>query len=170
MLIWAAAACNRPEVEQPASATTPYFSLEGYFNSEAARMQREAPVIDKVVSKGGQPEHRTIQINNWHKELALFTESDINKPAWRASYRVDSTASTLTYTSLDPKLRTARITVEKRPDGTVKHIAVVNRVSNMLYQTEEQLDYYPDSVYRINKQQQVRFIGESRYMVSGTIQ
>ncbi len=148
-------------------STTPYFSLADYFGQEAMRLQELNPDIIKTVAKNGEGERKEIRGLDWQKEFALFIDADINKPAWQNSYRVDSTESSLTYKSIDPKLRTAEITVEKYGDGAVKHIHIVNSVSNMLYQTEETLDYYPDSLYRIDKQQQVQVIGESRYTVTG---
>lgn len=162
--------CSSPSEVQAVNHATPYFSLEDYFRSEAARLQQLAPTITKTVSKNGETEQRSIRIDDWLDELALFIDSDINKPAWQNSYRIDSTKTSVTYTSLDRKLRTGQITVEKRPDGTIKHIGVANRVDNMLFQTNEQLDYYPDSLYSIIRQQQVRIIGESQYTVTGTTQ
>ncbi|MGK6353216.1 hypothetical protein [Parapedobacter sp. DT-150] len=165
ILAWSLS-CAPPDVEG-IRQTAPYFSLENYFRQEAERLDRQAPQIHKTVSKNGEAESRDIRIDDWQKELALFSDADINKPAWQGSYQRDSTHSTLTYTRIDPALRTERIIVEKHTDGTVKHIHVTNRVDNMLYNTLEELDYYPDSLYRISKQQQVRIIGKTDYTVIG---
>ncbi len=144
-----------------------YFSLAKYFDSEAQRLHLRNRLVTKTVSKNGERESHAIRIGNWQNELALFIDSEINKPAWRASYRVDSLDDRITYTSLDSTLRTQRITVETKADGSVKRISVHNRVANMLYRSDERLDYHPDSLYRIDKHQRVRVIGTSRYTVSG---
>lgn len=166
--IWGAACTpvgDTSSIAQPAR----YFSLENYFRQEASRLQRLAPRVAKTVSKNGAPESKEISIANWEREFALFIEADINKPAWRNSYRIDSTANTVQYTSSDPALRTTRITIAKHTDGTISHIGITNSIGNMLYQTDEQLDYYPDSLYRIIKQQHVRVIGNSHYVVTGRL-
>jgi len=168
VLVWGLSCSRRSDTPSTGHAES-YFSLADYFSKEATRLQQFAPTVAKTVTKNGEAEHRMLRIDNWQNELALFIDSDINKPAWQNSYRVDSTATSVTYTSRDPELRTERIIVEKRPDGTVNHIRVVNRVSNMLYQTEERLDYHPDSAYQLVKRQWVRFIGESHYTISGTL-
>ena len=157
---------NTGESEITTVQTGPYFSIAGYFRSEATRLQRIDPEIIKTVSKNGDEEQQRKPIADWANEFALFIDSDINKPAWQNSYRIDSTATTLTYSSTDSTLRTETIQVEKSAEG-ITHIHITNRVSNMLYVTEEQLDYYPDSLYRITKQQQVRIIGKSHYTVTG---
>lgn len=151
----------------PGAAPNNYFSLANYFGQEADRLQQNNLQIVKTVSRNGESEKKQIQVTDWRDEFALFIDADINKPAWQNSYRVDSTGSSLTYTSIDPKLRTKEVRVEKSDTGTVTHIQVTNHVSNMLYQTDEQLDYYADSLYRINKQQKVRVIGESQYTIVG---
>ena len=145
----------------------PYFSLTDYFNREADRLQQGNPEIVKTVSKNGEQETKNIRVSDWQREFALFIDADINKPAWRNSYRIDSAGTSITYTSTDSSLRTRRIRVEKSAEGTVKHIRVINRAHNMLYHTHEQLDYHADSLYRIVKNQDVRVIGQSHYTVTG---
>lgn len=158
---------NTSESEVTSVQTGPYFSIADYFRSEATRLQRVDQEIIKTVSKNGDEEQQRKPIADWTNEFSLFIDSDINKPAWQNSYRIDSTATSLTYSSMDSTLRTETIHVEKSAAGAVTHIHITNRVSNMLYVTEEQLDYYPDSLYRIIKQQQVRIIGKSHYTVTG---
>lgn len=167
VLIGAVLSCKRPEGVPAVASSVSHFSLADYFGDESARLQQLDPEIVKTVSKNGEQESKAIRVQDWQEELALFIDADINKPAWRNSYHVDSTATSVTYTSTDPKLRTVKIRVEKRADGAIKHIQVTNQVSNMLYQTDEKLDYYPDSIYRIVKKQRVRIIGESNYAVTG---
>lgn len=123
--------------------------------------------MNKTVAKDDAEEQKNIRVADWKKEFTLFIDADINKPAWQSSYRVDSTGSAVTYTSTDSTLRTKEIHIAKSDEGTVTHIRVINQVNNMLYQTNEQLDYYVDSLYRISKQQDVRIIGKSHYTVTG---
>lgn len=165
ILAWSLS-CASPDVKD-IRQIAPYFSLESYFRQEAERLELQTPQIQKTVSKNGEVESRNIRIEDWQKEFALFMDADINKPAWQHSYRRDSVQFTITYTRIDPALRTEQIIVERHTDGTVNHIHVTNQVDNMLYNTLEELDYYPDSLYRINKRQQVRIIGKTDYTVTG---
>lgn len=169
VLILALSACSSDNTGNPQTAThsLPYFSLAGYFEKEAVRLQQQNPEISKTVAKDGEEEQKNIHVADWEKEFALFIDADINKPAWQNSYRVDSIGFSITYTSTDSTLRTKEIYVEKSASDNVKHIRITNRVDNMLYQTNEQLDYYVDSLYQISKQQQVRIIGKSHYAVTG---
>ena len=166
-LLLALSACSNPDNMPHAVQARSYFSLVDYFGKEATRLQQRNPEIIKTVAKNGEEERKKIKIADWEKEFALFIDADINKPAWRNSYRVDSTGSSVTYTSTDSTLRTKEIQITKSDAGAISHIRITNRVSNALYQTDEQLDYYVDSLYRIAKQQHVQIIGESHYTVTG---
>lgn len=171
LLISVVVACSPAREEQPAAsnAAPAYFSLKNYFRDEAERLQRASPKIVKSVVKNGSEESRHTQISNWENELMLFIESDINKPAWQQSYQIDSSGNTVVYQRLDPELRTVSISIERNADETIDHIRIQNGVENMLYTSEEQLDYYPDSLYRINKKQRVMVIGENSYTITGTL-
>lgn len=162
-----AGSCTDTEPPVTAQAQPPYFSLETYFKAEAARLQKLAPPVSKTVNKNGAQETHTVEIGKWENELMLFIESDINKSAWRQSYQMDSVHNTVVYRSLEPELRTRQITVERHENGDIKHIGIQNGVANMLYRSDEKLDYYPDSLYRIDKKQHVAIIGENAYTITG---
>ncbi|QNL49110.1 hypothetical protein H8S90_20540 [Olivibacter sp. SDN3] len=157
--------------EQPIQMTNqnPYFDIKGYFKEQMQRLEQKNNVVIKTVSKNNDRESQRIEINNWENELELFTASDINKPDWLKSYRIDSTENQLVYKSNDPKLRTKLITIYKGDDGTVERINIINSDENWLYSSEENLDYIPDSTYRIRKQQAIRFIGENQYEIIGEL-
>lgn len=143
-----------------------YFDIQGYFTQEAERLQKQNPVVKKTVWQNSQPETKQLQLADWQTELELFSESDINKAAWKDSYRVVKKGLTTEYTSLDKDLRTQKVLVRFSDGSTVKQISILNRTSNPLYSSREQLDYFPDSLYKIAKHQDVRLIGESSYLIS----
>lgn len=74
--------CEKTETQQ----TKTYFDLNGILKQQLATLQKEQPTFQKTVTLNEQKE--TIETNkiNWEKELELFLQSDINKPAFRMSY------------------------------------------------------------------------------------
>jgi len=148
----------------------PYFSVETYFKAEADRLQKSAPLVTKTVNKNGEQETHAVRISKWENELMLFIESDINKTAWSQLYQIDSVGNTVTYRSVDPELRTQQILLKRDTNGDIRYIGIQNRASNMLYQSDEQLEYYPDSLYRIGKRQRVIVVGKNNYTITGTFE
>lgn len=152
------------EAEQDA-----YFDLEGYFDKEASRLQSLDAVVEKTVAKNELKEQKKLKIKNWDTELELFKASDINKPAWKDSYITKETPQKIHHTASDPELRTQEIVITKDADGTIRHIFIFNKTSNGLYSSTEKLNYYPDSLYQIEKEQQVRVLGTNNFNVTGKI-
>lgn len=146
-----------------------YFSLNNYFKAEADRLNKLHPTITKSVNYNNQPETKTVTIKNWKQELGLFIESDINKPAWRGSYKVITKGDSIIYNAIDTNLRTRQIAVVMKAHN-VHSVQIINFTKNLLYQTGDRLSYYPDSVYRIEKHQTVKILGANNYELTGKFQ
>jgi hypothetical protein len=144
-----------------------YFDLKGYFKADSARLTKLNPLINKTVVNNTASETKKVHIPNWGTELSLFTESDINKPAWKTSYTVQATPDFLIYKAKDPALTTRDIII-KRDGAKVKWILIFNHTKNLLYETEEKLSYFPDSLYSIIKIQRVKLMGTDTYKIRGS--
>jgi hypothetical protein len=155
--------------QQEASAPRPgkYFDLAGYFKAQGEAFTKRNVTVAKTIVKNGRSEGRTLNIADWGKELGLFAASDINKPAWASSYNTSQSGDTLIYRSLDPDMRTQLIEIVGSPDSVIM-IYIRNQEENALYKSLEELRYYPDSLYRIEKKQDIRFIGINEYQIEGS--
>lgn len=158
-------ACSEPKKKE----TRSYEDLKGFFEAEALRLAKADPEIKKTVARNDNSETRVMRDIDWKVELSLFAESDINKPAWKDSYKVINQTGKTVYIASDPDLRTREISVSKNILGQIVKVRIVNQTKNLLYSSEEQLLYIPDSLYQISKQQDVAVIGESRYFINGKL-
>jgi hypothetical protein len=125
-------------------------------------------ITHKMVYHNGIKETKDVHINNWGVELSLFSQSDINKPAWRNSYIIEKGDNIEIYRANDPDLKTREIIIKKE-GGKVKWILISNSTKNQLYQTKEKLSYFPDSIYIIQKYQKVRLLGANTYYIKGSL-
>jgi hypothetical protein len=144
-----------------------YFDLDSFFLKEASRLQILNPEVHKSVSRNSEAQTKKVSGINWKNELGLFTESDINKPAWKDSYKVIRTKDEIIYHAMDIGLRTREIKISKNANGSVQKITIENQTINKLYQSFEELLYIPDSLYRIDKKQHILLIGDNQYLISG---
>ncbi|HTD99956.1 MAG TPA: hypothetical protein VK668_11765 [Mucilaginibacter sp.] len=149
-----------------ASDTMKYFDLKGYFRADSIRLSKMNPLVNKTVVHNKASETKKVHIPDWGTELSLFTESDINKPAWKESYSVQSSGDFLIYKAKDPALKTRDIIIKRNGDK-IKWILVFNHTKNVLYETQEKLSYFPDSLYIIQKAQRVRLLGTDTYKITG---
>ncbi|WP_457126220.1 hypothetical protein [Mucilaginibacter sp. HD30] len=148
-------------------AVKEYFDIKGYFEKNIAQLKKQHHTVTKTVVHNGTTESKRVEITNWNIELALFTESDINKPAWSGSYAKRDSEGAIIYTAKDTELRTRRVVICKTADGSIKQISIYNQVNNALYNTHETLNYYPDSAYVIEKYQKVKLLGANTYKIAG---
>ncbi len=144
--------------------------IKGFFSDEVRRLEKQKITVNKTVSRNGVSESKENFSPDWNIELSLFSESDINKPAWSDSYMASKDSSYITYTALDSKLRTRSIMIKKNIRGRLVELAVVNNTSNYLYNSSEELLYIPDSIYRIIKKQDVILLGKNNYEISAVFQ
>ena len=144
-----------------------YLDLTKFFSSEITKLEKLEPNVRKTVSRNGLRETKSLNNINWKSELSLFIESDINKSAWKNSYKITNSKNEVIYTALDSSLRTKRIFITRSPEGMVKKVLIVNKISNMLYESSEELLYITDSIYTINKQQHVVLVGDNDYKITG---
>jgi hypothetical protein len=145
-----------------------FFDMKAYFHADSLHLTKLNHLTFKTVTHNGITESKKVHINNWGLELSLFSESDINKPAWTDSYTVQNSGNTLIYRAKDPELKTREIIINKQ-DNKIKWILIYNSTKNILYQTHEKLSYFPDSIYIIEKYQKVRLLGANNYTIKGTL-
>jgi hypothetical protein len=166
MLMACMPAC-RPDVR--VSGGLKYFDLTGYFAKDAALLNKLNKPVLKTVTHNGVTETKTVHIADWGLELSLFTEADINKPAWKDSYKITNEDGIFIYRAKTPDLKVREILI-KMDKQNVKWILIYNKTPKyILYQTTEKLSYFPDSLYMIERIQRVRLTGTNVYKVRGEI-
>ena len=157
----------KPAAEK--SFKNPFEDFKGFFESEAIRLNKNQSVVDKTITQNEVSETKKgIQID-WNNELSLFTGSDINKAAWKDSYRIIKDSSSIAYLAIDTNLRTREIRIKLDSNGKPQHILIRNSSRNFLYESTETLLYIPDSAYSIDKYQKVILMGENKYLIRAEI-
>ena len=155
----------KPDISNTGVATK-YFDLHGYFKKQAAALAKKSEIL-KTVDHNGAAESKRVKINDWTKEFNSFIESDINKPTWRDSYKIQQSGHTTIYMATDTTIKTREIIINKKEDGNVQWIKIYNFTHNPLFTSKENLTYVPDSMYKIEKTQHVKLLGINRYTITG---
>ncbi|GAB2774405.1 hypothetical protein HNQ93_001050 [Hymenobacter luteus] len=74
----------------PANSKPAYFNLLGFLEKQATLLNGRKPVVEKqAVLRDGHQETTRVTQTDWAKELQIFQQADINKPALRGLYQVD---------------------------------------------------------------------------------
>nr|WP_068892737.1 hypothetical protein [Pedobacter panaciterrae] len=144
-----------------------YFDVKGYFEKEVVRLNKKNPLINKVVSVNGANESKRIQIPDWKKELALFSDADINRASWKGLFQLKKSKDQETYISENEKVPVKELTVFFR-NNTAVGLKVLVKNTNSLYTSFDTLTYYADSLYQVKKMQNIKLLSKKSYTITGS--
>jgi hypothetical protein len=151
------ASCQSP----PADTRQAYFDLAVYMKSEASRLDRERPALQKKAVVDGRTETHLVRTPDWGEELQPFVACDIAAPEMAGSYEVSERVTapgtkTVTYTARNRNMRVDRLEIRFNADRPVR-IEAVRRTDNLYYSATQKLSYRPDWGYRIESDQKMIF-------------
>jgi hypothetical protein len=145
-------ACTPEDTKKGARLS--FFDLEGYVSQQVQLLQNDQPKAVKSVSLDAQIEEKVLSTLDYRKELELFAQADINKPAWRDKYTVDSVFNqagvleSLTYEATDDKIPTRRLHIDF-DRGEVSRILVEESFSSAIADTRRELTFMPGLGYQV---------------------
>ncbi|MCF0057511.1 hypothetical protein [Dyadobacter sp. CY356] len=122
-----------------------YYDLKGFIESQVSSLNKEKPEVTKTMRVSGKNETLTSRNMDWKKELELFIQADINKPAYSKSYAITKPDSlTVLYklkTEESLPVRYLKIEMDKI-SGTPVVIQALLRSENKLYQSEKNIEMH----------------------------
>ncbi|PYF69507.1 hypothetical protein [Pedobacter nutrimenti] len=155
---------NQDEVKRQAAQT--YFDLKGYFVQESSRLNKLNPQISKTVMVNGAAESKDLHIKDWNAELTVFSDADINKTAWQGLFKVSKQGQREFYKSDQDKVAVKALEVFRK-NNKVSGLRILLHTKNYLYNSVDTLEYYPDSLYRISKTQNIKLLNSKAYRITG---
>ncbi|WP_420150629.1 hypothetical protein [Spirosoma sp.] len=120
-----------------------YYDVLGFVQRQTAGLSTRKPLVNKSVALNETRNQQTTHDINWNKELELFTQADINKPALRSSYQIlrpDSLTYQYRLKAEEEHLAVRELTVQL---DSLTHqpsrIEAVLQTNNALYSSERHL-------------------------------
>jgi hypothetical protein len=87
IVVWIAfTACDKPSDNK--NEKKAYYDLKGFVENQIVYLNEKKARVSKSVSLNGEKEVQAGLQVDWKKELELFAQADINKPAYNKSYNV----------------------------------------------------------------------------------
>ena len=162
--------CTSESKIQP---TNKYFDLKGLIERQIKMLNNQKPAIQKSIIMINSTENQTITTTDWSKELELFIQADLNKPAFVQSYQVDSSSMGVKYTLKEnEKLPVKYLNISKLEEGAIGVEALISS-DNYLYQTERllKLSIKKNQLtdYQINGFQKIVFGDRKVFRINGKL-
>jgi V8-like Glu-specific endopeptidase len=165
ILFFILAGCKSNQQEKVVS-NEKYFDLQGFMEKEQGRLARLNLIIQKTVSVNGSSETRSMKITDWKKELAAFTDADINKAAWKGLFHKKKQNDWEIFTSDNEKVPVKALMVKLAGDKVVE-LKIHLQNTNPLYTSVDTLSYLPDRLYQIIKVQHIKLLKTKEYRITG---
>lgn len=148
LLLLAACGAEDASVRPAANRKPNYFDVKGLLDTQIAELNRRQPVVEKQVRlRDGKEETTRVVKTDWSKELQVFYQADINKPALRGLYAPDvppkagNGVTRNTYAlahGSDAPVK--RLTVESAQErGATEHLTATIQQDNPLFYSEKKL-------------------------------
>ncbi len=159
LLFWS---CGSPSATKGPQKSSDIFSVDSFFTAEVNRLQQLNLSVLKSVNKDGEKEQKELKI-----ELSAFQAADISKNFDPSLYEVKAVDCVTEFTAKKKELQIQKLRIEFDNNEKVKHIHIDKKITNTLYDSQEKLDYYTDSLYRIVKFQDVQGLDANQYEIEG---
>ncbi|QIX61668.1 hypothetical protein HER32_10950 [Hymenobacter sp. BT18] len=180
-LVWLAAACSSDMGTTPGQPAprSRYFALNSFLEEQAKQLNQRQPGVTKQVRlrTGGQETTQVKQLD-WSKELQIFQQADITKPALRGAYTVDSTVENgilrrryQRRPGIEHPVR--QLTVLSSGQQVVAVEAVITQDNPLVYSNktiELRCQNGQVASYRVNGVQKLVLFDSVRYAVSSRVQ
>jgi len=160
--------CSSPNSSQQNNLSNiSHFDIPNYIQTEIDSLQNLNPLIHKTVIKDTVEEKRSLHIKNWDTEFSSFKSIDLNKPAYTEYIKVDTIGNVLEYSFENGDLDLSCVRISLDQNGNPLMISIQKNVKNNLYKTSELLVYEKSKFYMVEKDQDVKVMGQNYYKVLG---
>ncbi|MHC2993375.1 hypothetical protein OB13_18010 [Pontibacter sp. HJ8] len=180
-LLWATVACERPEPSASARRTVPY-NLTGYLEQQTQRLQQEKPVVLKSVTTQNKPTE-TLETSDvdWAKELSIFQEVDLSRPALRDFYQEqhqllpDGSKATVFIKSEEAAAPVQRLQLLVSPSQQLEHLEATVLEENILFYSKRKITLAAErgtgnlASYRIEGVQKLIFGDSLHYRIDANL-
>ncbi|UIR57610.1 hypothetical protein LZQ00_07270 [Sphingobacterium sp. SRCM116780] len=166
LLFWS---CQSERPSNYKGSTKSKLSLDSFFNTEIEKLSKLNPTVEKTVIKDAEQEVKSLKISNWKNELSGFISADITKDADPTLYDFQEIDCKMLYKAKDKHLAIQYLSVEHNLKGNIKEVVIERKTDNSLYSSKEKLIYVVDSIYEIEKNQDILVLGDSHYKIIGKL-
>ncbi len=162
--------CSKDPAELYFEDQAYYFDLPAFMSDEILNLNSEEQWVRKKVTKDGHTQVIERGNINWEEELDGFTECDLNRPAWRGAFKIDTISLervyVITYKAINKEIpvKNVVITVGKETKQCLQ-VTVDRSTKNCLYTSDQKLLFTTGEGYMVKGKLSVTFLFDSEYSI-----
>ena len=168
------------EAERTEDKNKVYYDLKGFIDNQIVYLSEKKPEVSKTTMLDNKRELIKSKEIDWKKELELFSQADINKPAYRQSYDVSRKDSLHFEYTLKPQMdlpvQYLKITLDSMTSQPI-HVQALLKSQNKIYTSEKEIELFcgsKDNVrelsfYRVKGYQKLILMDKRSFDISSKI-
>jgi hypothetical protein len=177
LLGWCAS-CGPPTPEPgTAAGQALYFDVQGFLDRQVQYLNQEKPEVRKSVwNEQGEAETQTVGNINWERELELFREVDLNRPALRDYFTITRHSDSATGHTTERYERVPGaytnihyLEVELDANRQLRHMEAATQQDNSLFYTQRQLQLSTRAVQGQPRLSQYRITGVQKLILTDSV-
>lgn len=130
------------EPVRDATGTSKFVNVAGFIEEQTALLDSLNPAVAKKVLIGDKQEQQTLQNINWQRELELFLQADISKPALQASFDIKEQDKNIRIfkprEGENPDIDLLKVTFDEQSQK-IKAIEALISQQNYLFESEKRI-------------------------------
>ena len=147
-----------------------YYDLPSFMAKQVDNLKTRKQRVRKHVTKDGHSHIIERGDIDWDEELNAFKEADINRPAWRGEFKVDSISLErvyiITYKTENAEIpvKNVVVTIDKETRQCLQ-VTVDKQTKNFLYSSDQSLFFTTGEGYMMKGKLSVNFLFDSEYSI-----
>jgi len=170
MLIAILSSCSKDPAEVYYEDQRYYYDLPSFIAKQVENLQERGQWVRKQVTKDGHSHVVERGDIDWKEELDAFKEADINRPAWRGQFKIDTISLervyVITYKTDNEEIpvKNVVVTVDKDTRQCLQ-VTVDKRTENFLYSSDQSLFFTTGEGYMMKGKLSVNYLFDSEYSI-----
>jgi hypothetical protein len=170
LLVSALGSCKKDPVDVYYEDQRYYYDLPNFMTRQIDNLKSKQQWVRKKITKDGHSHVIERGDVNWEEELAVFAEADINRPAWRGEFKVDTIklerTMVITYKTENGQIPVKNVVVTIDRDSRQCIQLTVDRSSdNFLYSSDQKLFFTTGEGYMVKGKLTVNYLFDSEYVI-----
>jgi hypothetical protein len=148
-------ACNS---ERETGNAAPYFDLKTLVKTDIDHNNSMQCGEQKSVLVNTIRETKLLDSIRWEKELQPILECDINKPAWKGKFAIDTVKGDdagkfmVQYKPLSEKINVKLLRIHFS-DGKPESIFIVKQIRSFIFSSNQSIEYFPGKGFSVRGEQ-----------------
>ncbi len=148
-----------------------YFDNPKFIKETAARLNSQHFALQKQLSTADKTEQIQISQPDWKKEFDLLVKTNLNAPAFKGLFKVDSIAAsegyTMVFTALRDNMPIRKFVTTYSSDGTPLAVQCLQQDHSLITQQTIEWRLVPDSGYYYKGSDRIKGVNNLTYAIGG---